>query len=92
MKFSELKDKDKVVDIIQPDRKRLDGQILEYRKDKDNMEYLCSDKSLWPIYQFSESDYERYEGELPVGAYITGWIDDFILANVQYTKRKTIYC
>lgn len=70
MKFAELQNGDKVVDIIQENGKRLDGQILEYKRDTDGMEYLCSDKSMWPLFQFSEGDYQRYEGEQSVGEYI----------------------
>ena len=70
MEFSNLTNGDKVVDIIQKNGKRLDGQILEYLKDRDGYEYLCSDKSMWNIIQFSENDYELYEGDLPVGSYL----------------------
>lgn len=70
MKFAELQNGDKVVDIIQENGKRLDGQILEYKRDTDGMEYLCSDRSMWPLFQFSEDDYQRYEGEQSVGEYV----------------------
>ena len=68
--FSELKNGDKVVDIIQDGEKRRDGQILEYLKDKDENEYLCSESSMWELHQLNQKYYQRYHGDLPVGAYI----------------------
>lgn len=68
--FQGLKNHTKVVDKIQENGKRLDGQIVEYLKDKHGDEYLADDRSMWPLYQFSAADYEIYNGDKKVGEYL----------------------
>lgn len=67
--FEELKEHTKVVDKIQSNGKRIDGQVCEILH-LDGQIYLASAKSIWPIYQFDPKDYELYEGNKAVGEYL----------------------
>lgn len=69
MKWSELTNHTKLIDKIQDNGRRIDGQVVEYLVDRSGDAYLASAKSMWPIYQFDPNDYEIYTGDLAVGQY-----------------------
>ena len=41
----------------------IDNVVTEYRVDKDGDEYLCSKRSMWPIFQFNPDDFVIYTGD-----------------------------
>ena len=75
--FSELEDKTKVISPI-------DNVVTEFRRYKESgEEYLCSQRSAYPIFQFNPEDFVVYTGAKDIDE-----VDEEFFKNSWYCKLK----
>lgn len=68
--FNDLKDGTKVISFI-------DNMVTEFKIDNNGEQYLCSKKSMWPIYQFTPDDFVIYTGEKDIYEIDSSFFVDF---------------